>query len=114
MEKYKEKAKNAPPDAFGAEHDRQVRLVQNNPVYAAMLEQLDTGIGRVLAALEKNGLTEKTVVIFMSDNGGISTSEGSPTSNVPLRGGKGWPYEGEHKGRTQRDALIVEEHKGTH
>jgi arylsulfatase A-like enzyme len=48
----------------------------------------------VLAALEKNGLTQKTIVVFMSDNGGLSTSEGTPTSNVPLRAGKGWPYEG--------------------
>ena len=74
--------------------ERQVRLVQNNAVYAAMLEQLDTAIGRVLAALEDHGLTQRTVVLFMSDNGGLSTSEGHPTSNVPLRAGKGWPYEG--------------------
>ena len=71
-----------------------MRLVQNNAVYAAMLEQLDTGIGRVLAALDKNGLTEKTIVVFMADNGGLATAEGSPTSNLPLRAGKGWPYEG--------------------
>jgi arylsulfatase A-like enzyme len=92
--KYKAKAESAPADAWGHERERQVRLVQNNAVYAAMLEQLDSGIGRVLAALEKNGLTEKTIVIFMSDNGGLSTSEGHPTSNLPLRAGKGWPYEG--------------------
>ncbi len=41
-----------------------------------MLEQFDTGIGRVLAALEQNGLTEKTIVVFMSDNGGLATAEG--------------------------------------
>src|SRR5262249_23247489 len=35
-----------------------------------------------------------TIVVFTSDNGGLSTSEGHPTSNVPLRAGKGWPYEG--------------------
>ncbi len=92
--KYKKKAESAPVDAWGQEGDRQVRLVQNNPVYAAMLEQLDTGIGRVIAALEKSGLTDKTIVVFMSDNGGLSTSEGTPTSNLPLRAGKGWPYEG--------------------
>ena len=92
--KYKKKAEGVPPDAFGDERERKVRLVQNNPVYAAMLEQLDTGIGRVLAAVEKNGLTEKTIIVFMSDNGGLSTSEGTPTSNIPLRAGKGWPYEG--------------------
>jgi arylsulfatase A-like enzyme len=90
----KYEAKTAPPDAFGPERERKVRLVQNSAVYAAMIEQLDTAIGRVLAALEKNGLTEKTIIVFMSDNGGLSTSEGTPTSNVPLRAGKGWPYEG--------------------
>jgi len=79
-----------------------VRLVQNNAVYAAMLEQFDTGIGRVLAALEKNGLMEKTIIVFMSDNGGLATAEGHPTSNLPLRAGKGWPYEG-----GVREPLIV-------
>lgn len=94
LAKYKTKQAAAPADAWGQERERQVRLVQNQGNYAAMLEQLDTGIGRVLAALEKNGLTEKTIVVFMSDNGGLSTSEGHPTSNLPLRAGKGWPYEG--------------------
>jgi arylsulfatase A-like enzyme len=44
--------------------------------------------------LEKSGKADNTIVIFMSDNGGLSTSEGSPTSNLPLRAGKGWMYEG--------------------
>lgn len=92
--KYERKKGLAPEDASGVEGDRKVNLVQNNAVYAAMIEQLDSGIGRLQNALSENGLTEKTVVIFMSDNGGLSTSEGSPTSNLPLRGGKGWPYEG--------------------
>ena len=92
--KWQEKAKQAPADSWGKERTNQVRLVQNNPVYAAMLEQFDTAIGRVLAALEQNGLKDKTIVVFMSDNGGLSTAEGHPTSNLPFRGGKGWPYEG--------------------
>jgi arylsulfatase A-like enzyme len=92
--KYEAKAKSAPPDAWGQERRRQVRLVQNHAVYAAMLEQLDAAIGRVLEALEKNGLADRTIVVFMSDNGGLSTSEGHPTSNLPYRAGKGWPYEG--------------------
>jgi arylsulfatase A-like enzyme len=94
VEKYERKKAQAPPDEWGQEGERKVRLVQNHAVYAAMLEQLDTAIGRVLSALDRRGLTDRTVVIFTSDNGGLSTSEGHPTSNVPLRAGKGWLYEG--------------------
>jgi arylsulfatase A-like enzyme len=100
--KYQEKAKRAPADAFAPERGSQVLLVQNNPVYAAMLEQLDTAVGRVIAAVEQAGLTRKTVVVFMSDNGGLSSKKNAPTSNFPLRAGKGWPYEG-----GVREPLIV-------
>ena len=48
----------------------------------------------MLAALKEQGIEDETAVFFMSDNGGLSTSEGQPTSNLPLRGGKGWVYEG--------------------
>ena len=92
--KYERKQASAPPDAWGSERSSKVRLVQNHPAYAAMLEQMDTAIGRVLEALERNQIAERTVVVFMSDNGGLSTAEGHPTSNLPLRGGKGWLYEG--------------------
>jgi arylsulfatase A-like enzyme len=74
--------------------ERQVRLRQCHPVYAAMVEAMDEQIGRVLDKLEQLGIADSTAVILMSDNGGLSTSEGSPTSNLPLRGGKGWLYEG--------------------
>ena len=94
VHKYEKKSKTAPPEAWGTERERLVRLVQNHPAYAAMLEQLDTAIGRVLAALDRAGIAERTIVVFTSDNGGLSTSEGHPTSNEPLRAGKGWPYEG--------------------
>lgn len=70
------------------------RLVQDNPVYAAMIENMDWNIGRILQKLKELGLDENTLVIFTSDNGGLSTAEGSPTVNGPLRGGKGWLYEG--------------------
>jgi len=92
--KYQRKQASAPPDAWGTERASKVRLVQNHAAYAAMLEQMDTAIGRVLAALDRNRLAERTAVVFMSDNGGLSTAEGHPTSNLPLRGGKGWLYEG--------------------
>lgn len=94
IEKYQRKQAAAPPVAWGHERDSKVRLVQNHPAYAAMLEQMDSAIGRVLDALERNGLTDHTIVVFTSDNGGLATSEGHPTSNLPLRGGKGWLYEG--------------------
>ena len=94
IEKYEKKAASAPADEWGREEKNKFRRVQNQPVYAAMLEQLDAAIGRVLEALEKNGVAENTIVIFTSDNGGLSTAEGHPTSNLPLRGGKGWLYEG--------------------
>lgn len=94
VEKYVQKAKSAPPNAWGKEGKNKVRLVQNHPGYAAMLEQMDSAIGRVLDALDRCGVADRTIVIFMSDNGGLSTAEGWSTSNIPLRGGKGWPYEG--------------------
>jgi arylsulfatase len=94
VEKWKEKAKSAPAPAWGKEYARQVRLVQNHAEYAAMLEQMDVAIGRILAALAEHGIADHTIVVFTSDNGGLSTSEGHPTSNEPWRAGKGWPYEG--------------------
>lgn len=94
VEKYKKKAASAPTDDWGQERVRKVRLVQNQPVYAAMLEQMDAAVGRVIEALNRTGIADRTVICFMSDNGGLSTSEGHPTSNLPLRAGKGWPYEG--------------------
>ena len=92
--KYERKKSSAPPDSWGQERERKVRLVQNHAVYAAMVEQMDRAVGRVLAAIDRAGLAGQTIVIFTSDNGGLSTSEGHPTSNLPLRAGKGWPYEG--------------------
>ncbi len=92
--KYERKSASAPANQWGHERNSDIRLVQNHAAYGAMLEQLDQAIGRVLAALERNGLSERTIVIFTSDNGGLATAEGHPTSNLPLRCGKGWAYEG--------------------
>ena len=96
-DKYAAKAAHLPtPEGpkFLPEHDRKARQVQDQPKYAGMVQIMDENVGRVLHALERLGLSGDTVVIFMSDNGGLSTAEGSPTSNVPLRAGKGWLYEG--------------------
>lgn len=93
--KYEEKRQRLGlTEKWGREHTRDVRLVQEHAVYAAMVEAMDLAVGKVLAKLDELGLADNTLVIFTSDNGGLATSEGWPTSNLPLRGGKGWMYEG--------------------
>jgi len=93
--KYEEKRRRLGLEAkFGREGPRDVRLVQEHAVYAGMVEAMDQAIGKVLQKIDELGLADQTVVFFTSDNGGLSTSEGWPTSNLPLRGGKGWIYEG--------------------
>lgn len=79
---------------WSTEGDRKVRVIQDHATYAAMVEAMDAAVGIVLDALERAGVADNTVIVFTSDNGGLSTSEGHPTSNLPLRAGKGWLYEG--------------------
>jgi arylsulfatase A len=70
---------------------------QNFPTYAAMLQSVDESVGRVLAALDEAGVAGSTLVVFTSDNGGVSSREWKDrpvTSNLPLRAGKGHVYEG--------------------
>ncbi len=95
-QKYREKAgtidkKN---QIWGKEGERKVRLIQNHAVYGGMVEAMDLAVGKITDHLKALDLYGNTVIIFMSDNGGLSTSEGHPTSNLPLRAGKGWLYEG--------------------
>ncbi|WP_433019008.1 sulfatase [Kribbella sp. CA-294648] len=70
------------------------RVIQSDPHYAAMVENLDHNVGRLLDALQECGKADNTVVIFTSDNGGLATAEGSPTTNAPLSQGKGWMHDG--------------------
>jgi len=94
-QKYEEKRRRRMlSDQFGREEPRDVRLTQAHVVYAAMVEAMDEAVGIVLDQLNASGVEGETIVLFTSDNGGLSTSEGWPTSNLPLRGGKGWVYEG--------------------
>ncbi|MCP4343604.1 MAG: sulfatase, partial [Desulfobulbaceae bacterium] len=79
---------------WGKEGKVKVRLTQDHAVYAGMVTAMDQACGKVLDAVNELGLDENTVIIFMSDNGGLSTSRPYPTSNSPLRGGKGLLYEG--------------------
>ncbi len=70
---------------------------QGNPIYAAMLESIDDSVGRVLKKLDDLKLAQQTIIVFSSDNGGLSVVEGPntpPTINAPLREGKGYLYEG--------------------
>jgi arylsulfatase A len=86
-----------------------IKQRQDNPQFAAMVESVDESLGRVVARLTALGLEKDTIIIFTSDNGGMSAANfGNPnrvvdpakldtaysTSNLPLRGAKGWLYEG--------------------
>lgn len=70
------------------------RVVQDNPVYAGLVEAMDDAVGHVLNSLKDMGLDENTIVVFTSDNGGVVSGDAYATSNLPLRGGKGHQYEG--------------------
>lgn len=83
------------PQALVEKYKAKAGGKQKNPVYAAMVENLDQNVGKVLAALDRLNLTEKTLVIFTSDNGGLMGNLANPiTNNEPLRSQKGYPYEG--------------------
>ena len=88
--RYREKLKKRPPRK--GEHF--------NPTYAAMIETVDDGVGRVRETLKRLKIDGKTIVIFFSDNGGLHIRDGGreiygpATSNLPLRAGKGTLYEG--------------------
>jgi arylsulfatase A-like enzyme len=85
-----------------------VKQKQDNVQFAGMVESVDQSLGTLVAKLKELGLEEDTIIFFMSDNGGMSVMNGTPryettknkldtrtsTSNLPLRGAKGWLYEG--------------------
>jgi arylsulfatase A-like enzyme len=91
-------AHNTPHIPYAAQAPR----VANNtgafePVYASVIETLDDTVGRLLAKLDELKLSEKTIVVFTSDNGGLHVPEGTHprvTHNTPFRAGKGYVYEG--------------------
>lgn len=103
IDHYSEKAAQL-TDAGGTSHIRErnawVRQRQDDAVYASMVAALDENVGRLMAKLDELGLGDDTIVVFTSDNGGLSAFGGKNgrkkggTSNLPLRAGKGWLYEG--------------------
>jgi len=91
------------------DHTVKIKQHQDNVQFAALVESMDETLGRVLDKLHELKLDDNTIVIFYSDNGGMSAANfGDPnrvipeeeldkaysTSNLPLRGAKGWLYEG--------------------
>ena len=119
LERFRRKAAGMPKEegpALVRERDAWTRQRQERPNYASMVYAMDENVGRVLKRLDELGLSDNTIVIFVSDNGGWSTMprpenpapkgpmpvdarrrwtwKGAPTSVLPLRAGKGWCYEG--------------------
>ncbi|MHB8901287.1 MAG: sulfatase [Thermoguttaceae bacterium] len=94
--KYREKALQHPHQGnrFVFDRTQPVRQVQDCPIYAGMIEAMDEAVGIVLRKLDELGLDQNTVIIFTSDNGGVSSGDAYSTSNLPLRGGKGRQWEG--------------------
>lgn len=95
---YKEKRAQLPDE--GAPESRKeglgkTRLTQSNDKYAAMVRSMDENVGKILDNLESLNLSDNTIIVFTSDNGGLTTRKDiGPTAVSPLRAGKGWAYEG--------------------
>lgn len=115
--KYRNKVDNRGIAAKGFAMERilPARQSQDHPVYAGLVEQMDEAVGIVLKKLKETGILDNTIVVFTSDNGGVVSGEGYATSLLPLRGGKGYQWEGglrvpyfisvpqmEHKGVTNQ------------
>jgi len=94
--KYRDKAARqpAPAERFKVDRTLPVRQVQDNPVYAGLVENMDTAVGRVLRRLDELGLADRTIVCFTGDNGGVASGDNFSTAALPYRGGKGRQWEG--------------------
>jgi arylsulfatase A-like enzyme len=90
----------APEERIARFRDKSPAGGHHSPVYAAMISQVDDSVGRIVALLDELDLTDNTIVIFSSDNGGVGGYEreglnsAGITDNAPLRSGKGSLYEG--------------------
>ena len=95
-QRYRQKAEEQgiAEKGFKMERVLPIRQVQDNPVYAGLVEATDDAVGLVLNKLDELGLAENTIIVFTSDNGGVSSGDNFSTSNLPLRGGKGYQWEG--------------------
>ena len=81
-----------------AKYDKKTAMpgYPSNPTYAGLLEELDQSVGGIVRAVDDAGLAEKTLILFLSDNGGLEHEQNGTlvTSNLPLRSEKGTLYEG--------------------
>ena len=95
-EKYRKKATTAglATERFKFDRTKSVRQVQDCPIYGGMMESMDDAVGIVTKALKDLGIDDNTIVIFTSDNGGVSSGDAFATACLPLRGGKGRQWEG--------------------
>ena len=94
---FRDKAVSMPPadrEPFRLDRHFTVCQVQDNPVFAGLVKQMDDAVGVVLAKLKELHYDRNTIVIFMSDNGGLSSLGFYSTSNYPFRGGKSYQWEG--------------------
>jgi arylsulfatase A-like enzyme len=99
VDHFRKTAASLPPmesEPHVPEHAGWTKRRQDDPEYASMIRSVDENVGRLLETIDALKLRDETVVVFTSDNGGLSTHARrvAPTSNLPLRAGKGWCYEG--------------------
>jgi arylsulfatase A-like enzyme len=99
LKQYEQKLQTLPPqegETYVQRKYERSRARQDNPAYASMVHAMDENVGRLLEALEAEGIDDNTLILFTGDNGGLTggTTRVGPTSALPLRAGKGYTYEG--------------------
>lgn len=94
--KYRDKAEAIGVAEKGFEEGDMLpmRKYQDNPVYGGLVETMDDAVGVILKTLKENNLDKNTIVVFTSDNGGVTSGDNYSTNNMPLKGGKGYQWEG--------------------
>ena len=94
--KYRNKAEKMGIHENGFEMERVLpaRKYQDNPVYAGLIEHVDEAIGKVIQTLKDLNLDKNTIIVFTSDNGGVTSGDNFSTNQLALRGGKGYQWEG--------------------
>ena len=95
-EKFREKAvaQPKPAERFVIDRTLPVRVVQDNPIYAGLIANMDNAVGRVLNKLDELGLESNTIVVLTGDNGGVVSGDSYSSSELPYRGGNGRQWEG--------------------